>query len=92
MRDKAVWLVFLLFISAVPCAARKERAPLQPQILAAKTVYIENHGNAKLKDKAYEEFRKWGRWEIVEGSWKGRPCYFAFLQRGPYLHRPDADL
>src|SRR5919109_2677599 len=59
-------VLILFFVWATSCVAKKTSAPLSPKILAAKTVYIENHGSAKLKDKAYDELKKWGRWAIVE--------------------------
>jgi len=61
-----VLLAILAASLGAPCRARKEHAPLNPKIIAAKTVYIENHGSARLKDKAYDELKKWGRWTIVE--------------------------
>lgn len=59
-------MAILVVSLGLPCLAKNPHAPLRPQILAAKTVYVENHGSARLKDKAYDELRKWGRWEIVE--------------------------
>jgi hypothetical protein len=63
-------LAFLAATLGAPCLASKEHAPLNPKVIAAKTVYVENHGSARLKDKAYDELKKWGRWEIVEDRTK----------------------
>ena len=45
--------------------------PLPQQILTAKTVYIDNRsGLADLGDKAYDEMKKWGRYQIVDSPEK----------------------
>ena len=70
---KQTLCVFVILLAALlgkPCSAKKEHAPLNPKVIAAKSVYIENHGNAKVADKAYEELKKWGRWEIVQDRTK----------------------
>jgi hypothetical protein len=43
-----------------------KRLPLAPQVMTAKTVYIDNHtGHQKVADQAYQELQKWGRFEVV---------------------------
>jgi hypothetical protein len=55
----AVVFVFLCNVSQ----AKKNHLPLPPQVLSAKTIYIDNQsGIAKLGDRAYE----WGRFEVVQ--------------------------
>jgi len=56
----------LLVIAANRCLAKEKHAPLPAKVLSAKSVYIENHGVARVADQAYEELTKWGRWEIVQ--------------------------
>lgn len=56
-------LLIVLLIS-LPALARPV-APLNPAILKAHSVFIENHGSANLADLAYGELRKWGRFEIA---------------------------
>ena len=56
--------------SAVLClgtfAFAGHHAPLPPQLMSAKTVYIENNtGQASFADKCYDELTKWGRFKIV---------------------------
>jgi hypothetical protein len=47
-------------------AKEKQHLPLPATVLAAKTVFIDNQtGIAKLGDRAYEELKKWGRFQIV---------------------------
>jgi len=47
-------------------AKEKQHLPLPATVLAAKTVFIDNQtGMAKLGDRAYEELKKWGRFQIV---------------------------
>jgi len=59
-------LATLLVLYNTPCSANTKHAPLPEKLLKAKTVYIDNHGSAKLRDQAYEELKKWGRFSIVE--------------------------
>jgi hypothetical protein len=62
----SIWFAILVLATGVQSSAQKSHAPLSPNILTAKTVYLENHGSAKIADKIYDESKKWGRWEIVE--------------------------
>jgi hypothetical protein len=52
-----VSLTILLASLGTPCSAKKEHAPLPSQVLATKTVYVENHGSARLKDATYGDLR-----------------------------------
>lgn len=65
MRNATIAFLLVLLGTSVPLAAKDKHAPLPPQILTAKTIYIENHGQAKIGDRAYEELQKWGRFKIV---------------------------
>ena len=57
-------LIFLLLVSFA--SAKDKKAPLPTELLAAKTVYLDNQsGFAKAKDQAYEAFRTWGRFAVV---------------------------
>jgi hypothetical protein len=66
---KPIRLMALLFFTVCTLAsAAKDRQhlPLPAPVLAAKTVYIDNQtGMAKLGDRAYEEMKKWDRFQIV---------------------------
>ena len=57
-----------LFVAAGACMAKTPHAPLSPKLLAAKTVYIENHGSAKQADKVHKELEQWGRFEVMDSS------------------------
>jgi hypothetical protein len=47
--------------------AKDKHLPLPPQIVAAKTVYIDNQsGITKLGDRCYTEIQKWGRFQVVQ--------------------------
>jgi hypothetical protein len=49
--------------------AKHEKMPLPEPIMIAKTIYIDNQsGMANLGDKAYDEVRKWGRFQIVDSA------------------------
>ena len=51
--------------------AKHEKMPLPLQVMTAKTIYIDNRsGVADLGDKAYDELRKWGRFQIVDSAGK----------------------
>jgi len=54
---------------AFPAFAKHEKMPLPQQVMTAKTVYIDNQsGQADLGDKAYDEMKKWGRYQIVDSA------------------------
>jgi hypothetical protein len=60
-------VVLLLLVCAVASEARDKHLPLPPQILTAKTIYIDNQsGMAKLGDRAYEQLEKWGKYKVVQ--------------------------
>lgn len=62
---KRLLVVCLLFISVMG-VAKTVHAPLPPELMSAKTVYIANEsGDAKLADRCYSELREWGRFTIV---------------------------
>jgi len=47
--------------------AKDKHLPLPPQVMTAKTVYIDNQsGFAKMGDKCNEEIQKWGRFQVVQ--------------------------
>jgi hypothetical protein len=51
--------------------AKHEKMPLPQQVMTAKAIYIDNRsGVADLGDKAYDELRKWGRFQIVDSAEK----------------------
>ena len=81
-RVALVPVVILVGLMGAPCLAKKGPAPLHPKILAAKTVYLENHGSAKLAGKAYDELKKWGRWEMVEDRTKADLVIIVSLEKG----------
>ena len=66
MRKAVLSSLAVLMLASVPCLANPKHAPLPEKLLKAKAVYIENHGSAKLRDQAYEEITKWGRFSVVE--------------------------
>jgi hypothetical protein len=49
----------------MPCFAKKDHTALDPKVIAAKSAYIENHGNATLEDEAYKVLKRWKRWEVA---------------------------
>jgi len=66
---KKIWalLVMILAVIIAPAYGKHEQLPLPQQVLVAKTIYIDNQsGLANLGDRAYDELRKWGRYQIVD--------------------------
>jgi hypothetical protein len=48
-------------------SAKDKHLPLPPQIMTAKTVYIDNQsGISRLGDRCYTEIQKWGRFQVVQ--------------------------
>jgi hypothetical protein len=68
MRNVMPILLVSFLGCSIVCAAKEHHAPLPAKLLAAKTIYIENHGPAKIADRAYDELQKWGRWKIVDST------------------------
>jgi hypothetical protein len=63
---KFVGVIRLLIILSFTSDAKDKHLPLAPQLIAAKTVYILNRsGNAAIGDRAYQEMKSWGRFQIV---------------------------
>jgi hypothetical protein len=60
-----ILLAALFVFAGAPCYANKTHAPLPEKVLTAKALFIENHGRADIADKAYDELKKWGRFDIV---------------------------
>ena len=60
-------VVFLLTLRTTSLLGKeKNRVPLPAQVITAKTVYIDNHSEeASVDNKAREELRKWGRFQLV---------------------------
>ena len=60
----------------------KNHVPLPAQVIAAKTVYIDNQSEgASVGDKAREELRKWGRFQLVSDRAGGGFNFRLFDQR-----------
>jgi hypothetical protein len=57
-----------LIASLPPISAKdKDHLPLPAQVMSAKTVYIENRsGQAAIGDRAYQEIKNWGRFQMVQ--------------------------
>jgi hypothetical protein len=59
-------LLVLATFALTASPKEKNHLPLPPQVMTAKTVYIENQsGEAKIGDRAYDEIKKWGRFQLV---------------------------
>jgi hypothetical protein len=79
----SIGLLFLVSaIQSFPGA--KTRAALPANVLSAKSIYIENHGSAKDADRAYDELKKWGRWEILQDRAKADLVIVLSSQEGEY--------
>jgi len=66
-----VWGLTATLVLAGVGYAKKQKLPLPQQVMTAKTVYIDNRsGYAAPGDNAYDEIRKWGRWQVVDSPTK----------------------
>ena len=68
---RLVLSVATAMVLVVSSYAKHEKMPLPQKVMTAKTMYIDNRsGVADLGDRAYEELRKWGRFQIVDSAEK----------------------
>ena len=68
-----VLIAVVLIVSQSPIsAAAKDKRPSLPTIaMDAKTIYVENHTTAaELKNTAFTELAKWGRFQVVDSPEK----------------------
>lgn len=57
----------LATITTSSTAKDKKHLPLAPQVISARTVFVDNQsGIAKLGDRAYEQLNKWGRLQVLQ--------------------------
>jgi hypothetical protein len=67
MKTLACTVALLVAILPFSAAAKDKHLPLPPQLLRAKTVYIENRsGQASIADRAYQALVDWGRLSVVQ--------------------------
>ena len=69
MRIHCQLLVLLVAVATFPTngTAKDKHLPLLPQVMTAKTIYIDNQsGVSKLGDRCYTEIQKWGRFQVVQ--------------------------
>ena len=68
MKPLRITTIFILLVGALPAfAGNKKHLPLSPQVITAKSIYIDNQsGLAALGDRAYQELSKWGRFIVVQ--------------------------
>jgi hypothetical protein len=68
---QSVLLAATALVLAAPGYAKHEKLPLPQQIMTAKTIYIDNRsGLSEVGDKAYDEIKKWGRYQVVDSPEK----------------------
>jgi hypothetical protein len=71
MLHRLAFGVAIAFLLVTSSYAKHEKMPLPQQVMTARTIYIDNRsGVADLGDKAYDELRKWGRFQIVDSAEK----------------------
>src|SRR5437868_2073766 len=70
-RSVIAHVVCAVLLLATQVFAKTERMPLPQQLMQAKRIYIDNRsGFAAIGDKAFDELKKWGRFEIVDSAEK----------------------
>ncbi len=63
--------IAMILLLVASSQAKHEKMPLPQPVMTARTIYIDNRsGVADLGDKAYDELRKWGRFQIVDSAEK----------------------
>ncbi len=67
MKNTFFGLALALSFFARPSSAKeKQHLPLPTKVLSAKSVFIDNQsGMASLGDKAFDQLKKWGRFQVV---------------------------
>lgn len=56
----------LIALCVFPLLAKSEHAPLPEEVMAAKTIYLQNKtGTQNILDDAYQQFERWGRFKIT---------------------------
>lgn len=64
---KRIILCMLLIAVISPVFGKDKQAPLPEKVITAKTIFIQSQ-DAKLKDKAFTELTKWGRYTVVDSA------------------------
>lgn len=59
--------LFLLVAVVSPAVGKNKKAPLPEKIITAKTIFIKCK-DAEIKDKAYTQLTKWGRYAVVDSA------------------------
>jgi hypothetical protein len=61
----------MLFVFVSSSFAKHEKMPLPRQLMTAKAIFIDNRsGFADIGDRAYDELKKWGRFQVVDSAEK----------------------
>ncbi len=67
MKTSVLSAALLLMACWLLTFAKDKHLPLAPQLISAKTVYIDNRsGQAAIGDRAYQEIASWGRFQVVQ--------------------------
>ena len=67
MKTSLLTAALLLIPCSLSTSAKEKHLPLAPQLISAKTVYIDNQsGSPTAGDHAYQELSGWGRFQIVQ--------------------------
>jgi hypothetical protein len=87
------YLIYIICCCTFVFAGQK--APLPDGIVSAQSVYIDNQsGVAELADRAYDELKKWGRFEIVSSPTKADLIFTFTISSEPlgYESRTNASI
>src|SRR5258707_10992535 len=67
MTRQRTFLLMAALLFGASTYAKHDKLPLPQQVMTARTVYIDNQsGFANLGDNAYDELKKWARFQIVD--------------------------
>jgi hypothetical protein len=65
----AITAAVALVLVLSPVRAKDKNAPLPASVMAAKTVYIDNHtGHPEIAERAHDALSSWGRFKILDNA------------------------
>ncbi len=68
MKARRLSVALLLLVAVVtPAVGKNKKAPLPEKIITAKTIFIQCK-DAEIKEKAYTQLTKWGRYVVVDSA------------------------
>jgi hypothetical protein len=68
MKARRLWVALFFLVAVVsPAVSKNKKAALPDKVITAKTIFIRCK-DAEIKDKAYTQLTKWGRYVVVDSA------------------------